>query len=48
MHVAVNCHYEDKFSPIQALMFDEVKQEKLYGKDLGTVYETQASQLLSV
>ena len=37
--------HEDKFNPIKSLLFEEAKQDKFYGKELGTIYETQASQL---
>ena len=33
--------HEDKFNPIKSLLFDEAKQDKFYGKELGTIYETK-------
>eukprot|EP01043_Picozoa_sp_COSAG02_P083249 COSAG02_NODE_21304_length_794_cov_0.831655_2_plen_114_part_01 len=36
---------DDKINPIKALQFAEMKEDIIYGKDLGTVVGTQASQL---
>ena len=37
--------HDDKVTPIKALLFEEMKSDSVYGKSLGTVVETQASQL---
>ena len=37
--------HDDKVTPIKALLFEEMKSVKVYGQGLGTVVETQASQL---
>jgi hypothetical protein len=37
--------HDDKVTPIKSLLFEEMKGESVFGKDLGTVVESQASQL---
>lgn len=37
--------HDDKVTPIKSLLFTEMKSELFYGVELGTVVETQASQL---
>jgi hypothetical protein len=37
--------HDDKVTPIKALLFEEMKDDRIYGRDLGTIVETQASQL---
>eukprot|EP01043_Picozoa_sp_COSAG02_P090235 COSAG02_NODE_27117_length_616_cov_1.661509_1_plen_80_part_01 len=37
--------HDDKVTPIKSLLFEEMKGESVFGKDLGTIVESQASQL---
>ena len=37
--------HDDKVTPIKSLLFADMKGDHVYGKDLGTIVETQASQL---
>ena len=37
--------HDDKVTPIKSLLFEEMKADTVYGAELGTIVETQASQL---